>query len=154
MQPAYIRLIDILRQTLERSTWEGHYEEVLLWPTGISEETKHQINQLRAQLATASPEAALTIEQTLAELPQPFPAYYLHLNKGDHSVVVDLWNLCYRICFLNFPEPNRESNQETITVDIDNNLFDADGEVNWQCIDAKTQDLVRQIFSTLPTSSA
>ena len=150
MQPAYIRLIDILRQTLERSTWEGHYEEVPLWSAGVSEETKHQITQLRAKLATAGPEAAMAIEKTLAELPEPFPAYYLHLSQGDRTVTVDLWNLCYQVCFLNFPASNRESDQDAITVQLDDSLFDANGEVDWQCIDTKAQGLVQQIFNALP----
>ncbi|HEY9753194.1 MAG TPA: hypothetical protein V6C46_09590 [Coleofasciculaceae cyanobacterium] len=150
MQPAYIRLIDILRQTLERSTWEGRYEEVPLWPAGVSEETKHQITQLQDQLATAGPEAAMAIEQTLAALPQPFPAYYLHLSQGDRTVTVDLWSLCDQVCFLNFLASHRESDQEAITVQVDDSLFDSSGALDWQRIDTKAQGVVQQIFNALP----
>ena len=49
MQPAFIRIIDQIRKQLEESTWKGTYQDVLIWSTGTTEETKAIVTQLLQQ---------------------------------------------------------------------------------------------------------
>jgi len=53
--------------------------------------------------------------------------------------------LCYQICFLNY-------SPEQGTVDIDPNLIDEYGDVEWQNLENKTQQLVKQLFASLPAN--
>jgi hypothetical protein len=155
MQPAFIRLVANLTQRLEQSDWRGDYEDVQLWPEGTTETDKVLVVNLRSQLETASPEEADQITQSLAQLPVPFPGYQLHLSKGDRQVSVDLWDLCYQICFQDYDSgsgTSHLSNQAIgSSVKIDTHLFDETGEVDWHQLDEKTKDLVNQIFINLST---
>ncbi|MHC5829650.1 MAG: hypothetical protein ACYT04_80445, partial [Nostoc sp.] len=58
---------------------------------------------------------------------------------------IDLWELCYQVCFLEY------SPQEEVA-DIDTSLIDELGEVDWLRLDAKTKELVEQAFAKLPES--
>ncbi len=155
MQPAFIRLIDNLRKQLEQSSWKGTYEDVPLWAEDVSDDIKLQVTQLRATLQTASAEDAIAIEAALAQLPTAHPGYHLHLEQADQRVTVDLWNLCYQICFKDYDAASgmthalgeTSSNQ---TVSIDTDLFEETGAVDWHRLDRKTQQVVEQIFGTLP----
>lgn len=155
MQPAFIRLIDNIRKQLEQSSWRGTYEDVQMWPEGVTEATKFRVNQLRAELENApSPERAAVIEQALGGLPVPFPGYHLNLEAHDHKVTLDLWELCYQVCFQDYDAVTGTShsvNQAVgMGVAIDASLFDDLGEVDWQRLDDKTQQLVEAIFARLP----
>lgn len=114
MQPALIRVIDHLRQTLEASSWQGQYEEVL----------------------------------------EPYPGYHLHLRHQDHHLTLDLWDLCFQICFANYhPHPFQEPEQakdHAVTVTIDSTLLNDQGEVDWHALDHKTQSLIQHLFAALP----
>jgi hypothetical protein len=114
MQPALIRVIDHLRQTLETSSWQGQYEEVL----------------------------------------EPYPGYHLHLRRQDHHLTLDLWDLCFQICFVNYhPHPFQQSEPErdhAVTVAIDSTLLNDQGEVDWHALDDKTQGLIQRLFAALP----
>lgn len=149
MQPAFIRLIDNIRKQLEDCTWKSRYQDVQIWPEGTSEETKALVEHLRQELANASPEVADEIQQRLAQLPVPYPGYELHLEQQGHHVSVDLWELCYRICFRNYEDSDRSGQP---TVEIDTSLIDETGDVDWNRLDEKTQRLVHEIFANLPTS--
>jgi hypothetical protein len=76
----------------------------------------------------------------------PYPGYHLLLQRQQEQVNIDLWDLCYQVCFLNY------SSQNT-AVDIDTNLIDEYGDVNWQYLENKTQELVKQVFANLPILS-
>lgn len=143
MQPAFIRVIDNIRKQLDQTSWKGTYRDVLVWAEGTPEETKAIATQLQQQLAIATPEQAVEIEAQLSQLPQPYPGYELCLQKHDHQINVDLWQLCYQICFLNYEQ--LESGDEA--VEIDTSLIDETGDVDWQQLDAKAQQLVAQIFN-------
>lgn len=140
MQPAFIRLIDNIRKQLDESNWQGTYQETPIWPEGTSEAVQANVLELRQQLKAASPEQAREIETELAHLPTPYPAYHLCLQRGERQVKVDLWELCYQICFRSLDQP----------VEIDTQLLDETGDVDWQQLDAKTRGIVEQIFATLP----
>jgi hypothetical protein len=147
MQPAFIRLIDNLRKQLEVSDWQGSYEEVIVWADGIPEDVKTNVLSLRSQLESASPAQAAEIEQTLSHLPQPYPGYELHLKKSDRQVNVDLWELCYRICF----QADGEILSDDRPVAVDVTLLEADtGDVDWVQLDNKTKQVVTTVFEELP----
>jgi hypothetical protein len=147
MQPAFIRLIDNLRKQLEETTWKGTYRDVLVWADGIPDDVKATVTQLQEQLKTAPPEQTAEIEQTLSHLPTPYPGYELHLEQNGQQVNVDLWELCYKICF--------QTEGAVLTDDrpvaVDTSLIDETGEVDWNELDNKTKQLVSEIFENLPT---
>lgn len=149
MQPVFIRLIDNLRKAVEQSTWKGTYQETPVWAEEVSEETQERVIFLQQQLKTATPETLFELEEALARLPQPFPSYQLQLQQGDRTVQLDLWQLCYQICFRNYSPPFDPAAEAT--VEIDTSLIDEFGEVDWQQIETKTQRLVKQFFANLPT---
>ncbi len=154
MQPAFIRLIDNLRKQLDASSWRGTYEEAPKWAEGISEETKARVALLRSELAKAEAEAALALEQALAELPTPYPGYVLQLSYGNQQVTLDLWDLCYQICFRDYDSLTGTSRltdgSPGQAVEVDSSLLAADtGELNWNRLDEKAQELVAQVFESL-----
>lgn len=158
MQPAFIRLVDNLRKQLEQSTWRGTYEEAQVWAEDVNAATKFKVAQLQAELKTAAAEEAIAIESALAELPSSYPGYHLHLQNQECNVTVDLWNLCYQICFQNYDaasdtsqDPGESSSQG---VKIDVALFDEAGDVDWHRLDQKTQQIVEQTFANLPQETA
>ena len=158
MQPAFIRLVDNLRKQLEQSTWKGTYEEVQVWAEDVSEAVKSEVVQLQAALKTASVEEAIAIESALTQLPSPYPGYHLHLQQQEHRITVDLWNLCYQICFQNYDAASGTSHAPGESSDrcvkIDDKLFDDVGDVDWHRLDQKTQQLVEQTFAGLPREAA
>jgi hypothetical protein len=160
MQPAFIRLIANITKQLERSPWKGEYEDVQLWAEGTSEETKTRVTLLRQQLESATPEQASSIEAALDQLPKPYPGYHLCLTQGEQRIRVDLWEVCYQICFQDYDLLSGTSYKNTAApnaaiptegVEIDAALFDETGDVDWHRLDEKTQQLVEQIFAKLPS---
>lgn len=148
MQPAFIRLIDNIRKQLDQSNWQGTYQDVQIWSEGVSEATKNQVLQLRSELETAAPEQVDEIEQALANLPQPFPGYLLCLKHQDQQVTVDLWELCYQICFRNYADLQSLAEDD---VEIDTSLIDDElGEVDWNRLDDKARSVVERVFAELP----
>ncbi len=147
MQPAFIRLIDNLRKQLEVSNWQGTYQEVMVWADGIPDEVKSNVLKLQSQIESASPEAAAEIEETLSHLPKPYPGYELHLQKEEQKITVDLWELCYKICFQ--PEGAVLSDDRPVVADT-SLLEAATGEVDWTQLDLKTKQIVTEVFKGLP----
>ncbi|MBF2026337.1 MAG: hypothetical protein IGS48_06160 [Oscillatoriales cyanobacterium C42_A2020_001] len=164
MQPAFIRLVANIGKQLEQSTWKGQYEDVLVWAEGIDDATKAKVLQLRSDLEQASnastdsnPSTEVDeIERTLATLPSPYPGYQLCLTQNSQQVRVDLWELCYRICFRDYDAESGTSRNRGFgqppsqSVEVDRTLFDETGEVDWNRLDDKTKSLVDQIFTNLP----
>jgi hypothetical protein len=147
MQPAFIRVIDNLRKQLDISDWQGKYQDVLTWPPDTTDETKALVTQLVQEIETATPTQVEEIRTTLANLPIPHPGYHLLLQRDAQQVNIDLWDLCYQVCFLNYSPENGE-------VDIDTSLIDEYGDVNWHHLENKTQNLVQQVFADLPVLGA
>ena len=146
MQPTFIRVVDNLRKQLDQSSWKGAYREVPIWADDTPEDVKVTVTQLQEQLKTAPPDQAAEIQQTLSQLPSPHPGYELCLEQGNQQVVVDLWELCYKICF-------SQQDDELQPVEVDMNLIDETGDVDWNQLDDKTKQRVEQIFATLPSKS-
>lgn len=90
---------------------------------------------------------------TYQEVSAPYPGYHLCLSRQDLSVRVDIWELCFRICFVSYePTQTHVFNQEaTQEVQIDTRLIDETGEVDWQFLETKAQQIVNQVFADLPS---
>ncbi len=88
------------------------------------------------------------------EVTNPIPGYHLCLTCQERSLEVDIWQLCYQVCFQNYDAlPDNlfsEDDQSVHEVEIDTRLIDAMGEVDWQLIEAKAQNSVRELFANLP----
>jgi hypothetical protein len=92
---------------------------------------------------------------TYQEIQSPYPGYLLCLSRAERSISVDLWKLCFQICFLGYdpsePESD-EASEATQAVDIDTSLLNETGDVDWHRLESKTQQLVKQVFTNLPSS--
>jgi hypothetical protein len=144
MQPAFIRIVDNIRKLLDESPWRGTYQDVLIWPLETTDETKALVTKLLEELEGASPQQASQIKNTLSGLPIPHPGYHLCLQRQEQTVSVDLWELCYQVCFQDYI-PSTED-----PVIVDTSLIDETGDVDWQRLDAKVSNLVKQVFANLP----
>ena len=109
MQPALIRLIDNIRNHLDKSLWKGTYQEIST----------------------------------------PIPGYQLCLEYQGEQRYIDLWELCYQVCFTNYQQTHGE--MESIEVEIDTSLIDERGDVEWNRLDTKSRLLVEDIFANLPS---
>lgn len=143
MQPALIRIIDNIRKQLETSDWQGTYQETQIWPEGTSESTLQRFKELQTQLNTASPEMADDIRAALTQLPQPFPGYELHLTKAEQERVVDVWQLCYCVCFQAYPVTDGPVRIDTAIIDREVN------DVDWLVLDNKAKAVVEDVFNQL-----
>ena len=143
MQPAFIRIVDNLRKLLEKSSWKGTYHDVLVWAADTSDETKARVTLLLQQLEVATPEEAEAIREALKLLPTPHPGYHLCLQRQEQQVNVDLWELCYQVCFVKYT-------QFDDPVDIDTSLIDETGDVEWNLLDKKAKRIVGEMFANLP----
>ena len=143
MQPAFIRVIDNIRKLLDSSSWTGTYRDVLIWSEGTSEETKVLVTQLLQEMEGATPEREEEIREILARLPLPHPGYHLCLHRQEQQVNFDVWELCYRVCFVDYV-PGQEE------VKVDMGLMDETGEVDWLRLDGKVNQLVKEVFAGLP----
>jgi len=101
------------------------------------------LDQVRKQLEDTSWQTSYKDVQT------PIPGHELCLKKNEHSVSVNLWELCFQVCFCNYTPTHSEL--ESQEVEIDTSLIDEAGEVNWQCLDDKAQTLVAQFLASLPS---
>ena len=105
LQPALIRIVDHIRQELDKTNWKATYNDIQI----------------------------------------PIPGHELCLEKPEHSLCVNLWELCFKVCFRDFHPVHSE--QETQEVDIDTSLIDESGEVDWHSLDIKAQKLVAELFA-------
>ena len=85
---------------------------------------------------------------TYKDVQDPIPGYELCLEGNGTSVCVDVWELCFQVCFRDYTPTHAEL--ESLEVDIDTTLIDETGDVDWQSIDTKAQRLVAQVFASLP----
>ncbi|SKB12867.1 conserved hypothetical protein [Planktothrix sp. PCC 11201] len=82
------------------------------------------------------------------EVQDPFPGYRLELEHNGQHVSVDIWELCYQICFQNYHLTHTA--QESLEVEIDMSLIDQEiGDVNWQNLETKTRQIIQDLFANL-----
>ena len=124
-----------------RLAWEQ--AQVLMQPALI-----RIIDNLRKQLEESE------WKGTYKEVTSPVPGYHLCLTRQERSLEVDIWQLCYQVCFQNYdalPENIfSEDDRSVQEVEVDTRLLDEMGEVDWQLIEAKAQNSVRELFANLP----
>lgn len=151
MQPAFIRLIDNFRKAVENTAWESRYEDLQAWPAGTQTAQKERWAELSAMLETTQTLDVEAVEAELATLPSPELSYRLNLEREDQQIQFDLWQLCYQVCFRTYvPGLPSDTGEETQAVEIDNQLLDNQGEVDWVALDAKALTVVEQIMQSLP----
>lgn len=139
MQPCFIRVVDNLRKQTEELDWRSEYVEQLRWPAGTTADDQQQVTDLTAQIKGATPEEAARLEQTLSQLPRPTPVYELRLSREGHTAALDLWDLCFQLCFQTY-DPGQP-------VAVDATLLDNDSEVNWLTLDEKAKTLIAQAIA-------
>jgi len=150
MQPAFIRVLDNIRKLMEEHpTWKSSYPESLIWDPSVSEEERGRIGLLQQELkTTTSNDRAIEIEQVLETLPKPYLVYEWRLERDIQIVAIDLWELCYQVCFTD--DYHSSSNQPA---QVDRRLLDDWNEVDWRVLDDKAKQLVLDILSQLPMLS-
>ncbi|GAB4201926.1 MAG: hypothetical protein Fur006_54880 [Coleofasciculaceae cyanobacterium] len=116
-----------------------HQAELLMQPALI-----RIIDQIRKQVETT------TWKATYKDVQNPIPGYELCLADNGKEVCVDMWELCYQVCFLEYSPTH--SPQEAQDVEIDTRLIDETGDIDWQYLDTKAQRLVAEVFASLPSA--
>lgn len=108
------------------------------------------IDNIRKQLDESS------WQGTYQEIQTPYPGYLLCLTQGDRSVKVDLWSLCFQVCFLDYNPAQiqivDETEETTQEIEVDTSLIDETGDVDWHRLETKTQQLVKEVFANLPSN--
>ncbi|WP_072620271.1 hypothetical protein [Spirulina major] len=120
-----------------RQAWEQ--AQTLMQPTLI-----RVVDQLR-QRVDESP-----WEGEYEDVEEPLPGFQLRLQQGDRTHVLNLWDLCFQVCCLNYPAPH--SIDADPEVDLDLQLLDAAGEVEWNILDEKVRQVLATTFATLESS--
>jgi hypothetical protein len=145
MQPTLIRVIDNLRKQTEVPGWQSEYVERVLWPASATEAEKQQVKDLAAQLETADSDRAADLRRQLSHLPAPVPTYEVRLTHEGATSVMDVWQLCFRVCFWDY--------DQAVPVQVDQTLLDSDGEVDWIALDEKAKDHVTAVLEQLTTGN-
>ncbi len=92
------------------------------------------------------------------EVQIPYLGYHLHLTQENQSATIDIWQLCFQICFLDYPpsaliHDSKNDSQTSQDVDIDPRLIDENGNVDWQQLETKTQRQIKALFASLPSQT-
>ena len=87
---------------------------------------------------------------TYEDIQAPFPGYQLILTKENDSVSISIWEICFQVCFTDYQFSSNNSSQASIMVEIDENLFNGDNEINWQQLEIKTQQTIQTIINNFP----
>ncbi len=120
--------------------WEQ--AQILMQPTFI-----RVLDNIRKKLEQS------TWKESYEEVKHPVPGYLLCLTHGEKVAKVDIWKLCFRVCFRDYnPPPTHvtgDANNQSYEVDIDTNLIDETGEVDWQLLETKAQQVVSDVFANL-----
>ena len=87
------------------------------------------------------------------EVTQPIPGYHLCLIRPEHQIEIDVWELCYQVCFKEYNPIHHifsQDDESSYEVEVDTRLLDDLGEIDWQLLESKAQQSVRKIFESLP----
>ena len=83
-------------------------------------------------------------EGSYQEINEPYHGYLLCLKKQNFSIDINIWEVCFQVCFV---DANYQINAP---VQVDDNLFDETGNLDWHKLENKTQKIVKNIFKKLP----
>ncbi len=127
-----------MKPTFKNTTdWEK--AEMLMQPVFI-----RVMDNLRKQLEKTN------LVATYEEVQDPLPGYQLILTHDDDSVTISIWDICFQVCFIDYQFSSIQSSQNSIIVEIDDNLFNEDKEINWQQLETKTQQTIQTIIDNFP----
>lgn len=91
------------------------------------------------------------------EVQEPIPGHRLILENEGQTYGVNIWDLCFQVCFANYQaQPfgdNLPENNQALAVEIDQDLFNDQGEVDWTKLDHKARHCVEVFLAALPTVS-
>jgi hypothetical protein len=152
MQPTFIRVIDRLRTTLEQSNWSGKYETLQSWPADTTPQEQAEVLWLHDRMEGADEADQADIDRQLEDLPQPVPVYLLHLTRAERTKTINLWELCYAICLVDYtPQLERVEfvDLPSEAMQPDRTLLDTRGEIDWAKLDQKTAQVVQVVFQLL-----
>lgn len=116
-----------------RKDWEK--AEILMQPVFI-----RVMDNLRKQLEKSN------LLATYEEVQEPFPGHQLILTQAENSVTINIWEICFKVCFLEYQFSLGETTNDNIIVDIDTKLFDEKGEINWDRLEQKTQQVIQTMI--------
>ena len=85
---------------------------------------------------------------TYEEVQIPIPGYRLDLEYQEQKISINVWVLCYQVCFSNYFSTDYAD--EIVEVDIDINLLNQEGNVNWDILDEKALKVVENMMADLP----
>ena len=97
------------------------------------------VDHIRKQLEVT------TWKATYKDVQTPIPGHEVCLEKPDYSTCINLWELCFKVCFQEYAPVHAEV--ESQEVEIDTSLIDEDGEVDWHSLDTKAQKVIEQVFA-------
>jgi len=87
--------------------------------------------------------------ESYQEVETPIPGYELCLSSQDQEIKVNLWELCFEVCFQDYQRGSVPIDSE-LNVEVDTSLLDLEtGEVDWEKLDAKAKQQVEQLFASL-----
>ena len=127
-----------MKPTFKNTTdWEK--ADILMQPAFI-----RVMDNLRKELEKTN------LVATYEDIQEPFPGYQLILTKENDSVSISIWEICFQVCFTDYQFSSNNSSQASIIVEIDENLFNGDNEINWQQLEIKTQQTIQTIINNFP----
>jgi hypothetical protein len=132
-----------------KNTIDWEQAQMLMQPIFI-----RVIDNIRKQLDNSS------WKGVYQQIDEPYPRYELLLSRNEKVIELDIWELCYQICFINFTtkvielqqhlaEQNGTQIEEIQEVEIDTSLIDNDGQVDWIKIEEKTNYVITNVFNNL-----
>lgn len=127
-----------------RLAWEQ--AQVLMQPALL-----RVVDNIRKELETSS------WKGTYKEVTKPIPGYHLCLTNQKHQIEIDIWELCYQVCFQEYNSIHHifsEDDLSSYEVEVDTRLIDDLGEIDWQLLESKAQQSVRKVFASLPESGS
>ncbi len=125
-----------------KNTLAWQQAQILMQPTFI-----RVLDNLRKQVEKT------TWKADYQEANNPFPGYKLVLSRRESKIEIDIWDLCFQVCFSNY-NPERihvvtDLVNFSYEVEIDTTLLSNTGEVNWELLEEKAQKLVEKVFNNL-----
>ncbi|MDJ0662479.1 MAG: hypothetical protein QNJ42_23790 [Crocosphaera sp.] len=127
-----------MKPTFKNATdWEK--AEMLMQPAFI-----RVMDNLRKQLEKSN------LVATYEEVQEPFPGYQLILTHEEDSVTISIWDICFKVCFVDYQLSSENLAQDSIIVEIDDNLFNEEPAINWQYLETKTQEIIQTIIDNFP----
>ncbi|ACK64169.1 conserved hypothetical protein [Rippkaea orientalis PCC 8801] len=124
-----------------KNTEDWQKAEILMQPALI-----RVLDNLRKQLEQSEWTA------TYQEVETPYPGHQLSLTYQEKIVIINIWELCFQVCFLNYQLSfNHGDNacQHEQSVEIDSSLIDNTGELNWQQLDIKSKEVIQEMLISL-----